>query len=101
MAYFVPLSDVFSSRLRGMVGYGGRRDCTEQRTKGVSFSTSQVASVLREKPKRLEAEMSESQGRRETVVQQRRRFETKPMPLEGNRQATSRRNQTAAAGVGR
>jgi hypothetical protein len=101
MASFVPLSGVFWSYLLGMAGYGGRRDCIEQRTKGISFSTSQVASVLREEPKRLEAEMSESQGRRETVVQQRRRLETKPMPLEGNCKATSRRDQTASAGVGR
>jgi hypothetical protein len=45
--------------------------------------------------------MPESQRRCEAVDQQRRRLETKPAPLEGNREAASRRNQPASAGVGR
>lgn len=49
----------------------------------------------------METQMSESQGRREAVVEQRCRLETKPAPLERNCKAASRRNPTASAGVGR
>jgi hypothetical protein len=98
MVSFVPLYDVFSPWLWGDVEYGARHDHIE-RAKVISESTSQVASVLREKSKRLEAEMPKSQGRRKAVEQQRRRAPAKPKSLESPGTATRRRNRAVATGI--
>jgi hypothetical protein len=99
MVSFVPLYDVFYPLWWDGLEDGGYHDRIG-RIKVVSQSTSQVASVLREKPKWLETEMSGSQRRRETVGQQRRRLETKPKTLESPCRTTLRRNQATSTGIG-
>ncbi len=99
MVIFVPLCDVFYSLWRGQLEPGGRHDRIG-RNKVISQSQGQIASLLHEKPQRLETEMPESQRRRETVEQQRRCLATESHALESPCPRTIPGNRATSAGVG-